>query len=63
MAELEFPQRFGFPVFVILDGKGWRIHPQNSGLLESEAGYDRRKIQEFLLQWSPAALNAATYQK
>lgn len=63
LADLEFPQRFGFPVFVILDGNGRRIHTQNSGLLESGDGYDPRKIREFFLQWSPAAIHPETYQK
>lgn len=26
LAKYAFPQRFGFPVFIILDGKGQRIH-------------------------------------
>ena len=30
LASLGYPQRFGFPVFVILDGKGNRIHTQSS---------------------------------
>ena len=28
MQQLEFPQRFGFPVFVILDAHGKRLHTQ-----------------------------------
>ncbi len=63
MADLAFPQRFGFPVFVILDGEGRRIHTQNSGLLESGDGYDRNKIKEFFLHWRPAALMPESYQK
>ncbi len=31
---LHFPQRFGFPVFVILDGDGKQLHTQDSSLLE-----------------------------
>ena len=63
MADLAFPQRFGFPVFVILDGEGRRIHTQNSALLESGDGYDRNKIQEFFLHWRPAALMPESYRK
>ncbi|WP_217447780.1 thioredoxin family protein [Maribellus comscasis] len=44
LAELEFPQRFGFPVFVILDREGNRIHTQNSAFLEKDDGYDRNKV-------------------
>lgn len=63
LAGLEFPQRFGFPVFVILDASGKRIHTQNSGLLESEGGYSNRRIKDFFLHWSPAALQPDTYKR
>jgi thioredoxin-related protein len=58
--ELGYPQRFGFPVFVILDEKGNRIHTQNSAYLEEGKGHSPAKIAEFLEQWSPAALRGAT---
>jgi thioredoxin-related protein len=58
--ELGYPQRFGFPVFVILDEKGNRIHTQNSAYLEEGKGHSPAKIAEFLEQWSPAALLGAT---
>lgn len=61
LKELGYPQRFGFPVLVILDAKGNRLHTQNSGLLESADSYDRKKVQEFLKQWSPAALQPSQY--
>ncbi|SEV97411.1 thioredoxin family protein [Chitinophaga arvensicola] len=61
LKELGYPQRFGFPVLVILDAKGNRLHTQNSGLLESADSYDRKKVQEFLKQWSPTALQASQY--
>ena len=63
MAELEFPQRFGFPVFVILDGSGKRIHTQNSAFLEKDKSYDKEKILRFLKNWSPDALDPASYEK
>jgi len=34
LASLGYPGRFGFPVFVILDGNGKTIHIQNSAYLE-----------------------------
>src|SRR5215218_2592386 len=40
---LGFPQRFGFPVFIVLDEKGNRLHTQDSGLLEKEKSYDADK--------------------
>jgi thioredoxin-related protein len=58
--ELGFPQRFGFPVFVILDEDGNRIHTQNSAYLEEGKGHSPAKIAEFLEQWSPAAVKGAT---
>ena len=34
LAKYGYPQRFGFPVFIVLDGNGNRIHTQNSAYLE-----------------------------
>ena len=62
MARLEFPQRFGFPVIVILDEKGRRIHTQNTGYLEEGDGYNEDKILEFLKSWNREAVNALNYQ-
>lgn len=55
MAKLGNPGRFGYPVFVVLDGKGNRIHTQDSGLLEEDKGYSKRKVMGFLKGWSPGA--------
>ena len=63
MAALGYPQRFGFPVFVILDGKGSRIHTQSSGYLEQGKGYSTTLVNEFFNQWSPSALDPKTYEK
>lgn len=62
LAKLDFPQRFGFPVFVILDGTGKRIHTQSSGYLEEGKGHSKKLIMEFLQSWSPAALNPDLYK-
>jgi thioredoxin-related protein len=62
LAELGYPQRFGFPVFVILDSQGKRLHTQDSGLLESGEGYDVKKVQSFLQNWAPDALNPTSYK-
>ena len=55
-ASLDHPERFGFPVFVILDGKGRRIHTQNSEYLEEGKGHSSKKVLQFFKQWSPSAL-------
>ena len=60
---LEYPQRFGFPVFVVLDGNGKRLHTQNSAYLEEDKGYSKKKILEFLGHWSKPALAAERYKK
>jgi thioredoxin-related protein len=63
MAKLEYPNRFGYPVFVILDGSGKRIHTQNSAYLEEDKGYSKKKVAEFFRHWAPAALNPKSYSK
>ena len=63
MKQLEYPNRFGFPVFVVLDGKGKRLHTQDSGLLEHATvkGYDTTKVVTFLKMWNVKALNPRSY--
>lgn len=61
MAKFGYPQRFGFPVFIVLDGNGNRIHTQNSAYLESEKTYSKEKVLEFFETWSPAALDPKKY--
>jgi thioredoxin-related protein len=63
LADLQFPQRFGFPVFVVLNEKGERIHTQNSAYLEEGEGYNAKKVIEFFDQWGPAALKADQYKE
>ena len=56
--KLGYPQRFGYPVFIILNEKGERIHTQNSEYLENgKTSYDPMKVQSFLEMWSPRVLN------
>lgn len=61
-AKYGYPQRFGFPVFIILDDKGNRIHTQNSEYLEEGKGYNKDKIAEFFEAWSSKALDPAQYK-
>ena len=63
LKKLGYPQRFGFPVLVVLDADGARLHTQNSALLEKGNGYDRDKVQEFFRHWAPGALDPALYLK
>ena len=63
MERLAFPQRFGFPVIVVLNEKGERIHTQDSGFLEKDKGYDTLKVMTFLRNWTPEAINPKTYNK
>ncbi|WP_167615988.1 thioredoxin family protein [Maribellus sediminis] len=62
LSDLGYPQRFGFPVFVILDGNGNRIHTQNSAFLEKDKGYDRDRVLRFYKNWSPTALDPKSYK-
>ena len=63
-AQYGYPQRFGFPVFIILNGKGERIHTQSSEYLEDgKQSYDQQKVVGFLSNWTPKALNPASYTK
>jgi thiol:disulfide interchange protein len=61
LAKLGYPQRFGFPVFVILNSTGAPVHIQNSEYLEQGKGYNKEKIISFLNDWSPKALDPTTY--
>jgi thioredoxin-related protein len=63
MATLDYPQRFGFPVLVVLDTKGNRLHTQDTGYLELDKGYDTEKVKRFLLGWNRAAIDPGTYNK
>jgi thioredoxin-related protein len=58
----EYLQRFGFPVFIILNGEGKRLHTQNSSYLEQDKGYSKERVYEFFVQWTPAALNPNQYK-
>ncbi|MBE0647876.1 MAG: thioredoxin family protein [Bacteroidales bacterium] len=65
LEEYGFPNRFGFPVFVILDGNGNQLHIQDSGILEhcTEKGYDTTKVVTFLRMWNVSAMDPTTYMK
>lgn len=50
------PARFGFPVFVVLDGEGNVIHIQDSVFLEEGKGYNKERTLRFFQNWTPAAV-------
>ncbi|MEJ5994042.1 thioredoxin family protein [Pedobacter sp. Du54] len=56
LKKYNYPGRFGFPVFLVLDGDGKLIHTQNSAYLEEGSGHSVKKITEFLKGWNYAAL-------
>lgn len=63
LARFGHPERFGFPVFVILNAEGTPVHIQNSSYLEQGKGYNKGQIISFLNDWSPQALDPATYKQ
>jgi thioredoxin-related protein len=62
MARLGYPQRFGFPVLVILDQDGNRIHTQNTGILEKDDFYSEEKVADVLKGWNREAIDPKTYK-
>ena len=56
MKRLDNPKRFGFPVFVVLDGDGKVLHTQDSSFLEEGKGYNKDKVLRFLKNWTPKAV-------
>lgn len=63
LEKYNYPQRFGFPVFLILDGKGKLLHTQNSGYLEKDKGYDIKTVKGFFTDWRPAAFDPKQYKE
>jgi len=59
LATLGYPQRFGFPVFVILGEKGNVLHTQDSGYLEQDKGYNREKVERMFQIWSAFTMKEA----
>ena len=62
LEKYRFPQRFGFPVFLILNGKGDLIHIQNSEYLEEGKGYSKNKVMEFFRGWTTTALDPKQFK-
>lgn len=62
LKKLGFPQRLGYPVLVVLDAKGKRLHTQDSSLLEKADSYDTIKVREFLVNWAPSAFRESNFK-
>ncbi len=65
--EFRYPNRFGYPVFVILDKTGKQIHTQDSDAFEHPnpevKGYDTTKVERFLSMWTRKAMAPSTYMR
>lgn len=57
MKRLDNCGRFGFPVFVVLDGEGKVLHIQDSSFLEEGKSYSQEKVLRFFQNWTPGAVN------
>lgn len=44
--------KFGYPVFIVLDQNGKMIHVQQSDVLEEGKGYSLEKVKEFFKSWT-----------
>jgi thiol:disulfide interchange protein len=63
LKKLGYPQRFGFPVLIVLNADGKQLHTQDTALLERGNGYDEEKVKSFLKNWSPAAFDSLFYRE
>ena len=50
-----WPKIAGYPHLFVLDASGRLLHSQDTSLLESGKGYDRRKFIDMLKRWAPLA--------
>ena len=46
-------EKYGYPVFIVLDKNGKQIHTQDSAVLEEGKGYSLEKVKEFFNTWVP----------
>ena len=44
-------EKFGYPVFIILDKNGKQIHTQSSEVFEEGKGYSLEKVKSFFKEW------------
>jgi len=62
LKSLGYPQRFGFPVLLVFNAEGERLHTQNTVFLEKDKGYSQERVLAFLKNWSPEALDPQNYK-
>lgn len=46
-------EKYGYPVFIVLDKNGKQIHTQDSAVLEEGKGYSLEKVKAFFNNWIP----------
>jgi thioredoxin-related protein len=56
LEKYKHPERFGFPVLLVLDGEGNLLHTQDSSLLEKGEGYDKERLFQFVKGWTTRAV-------
>lgn len=61
MQRLNNPRRFGFPVFVVLNGEGNVLHIQDSSFLEEGKSYNQQNVIRFFKNWTPKAVEEIKY--
>ena len=47
-------EKYGYPVFIVLDKTGKMIHTQDSSVLEEGKGYSLEKVKTFFNEWKPS---------
>ena len=57
LAKLGNPQRYGFPVLVVLEVDGTPLHTQNMSLMLKGNGYDYNKLKAFFQYWRTTTTN------
>ena len=63
LEKYSYTQRFGFPVFLILDGNGKLLHTQTASYLgDGKDGYDRDKVYALFRDWRPGAFDPNRYK-
>ena len=46
-------EKFGYPVFIVLDKNGKQIYTQDSAILEDGKGYSLEKVKDYFTKFAP----------